>query len=55
MTPQAARTTPEKIDFLTEKLEGLSNRDYIGRQRLLLMLHELRSRVDDGCPAPQGQ
>ncbi|WP_197461090.1 hypothetical protein [Synechococcus sp. MIT S9504] len=47
MTEKVFRTLAEKIEILSKKLESLSNRDYLGRQRLLLKLHELRQRVDD--------
>lgn len=48
-------THQEKLDLLIAKLEGLSRREYVTRQHLLLMIHDLKSKMDDDCPHQRGQ
>ena len=60
MTEPALRTTTEKLENLLQKLETLSNRDYLGRQRLLMRIQILRGKqkleqVDEDCPRHEGQ
>ena len=46
MTERIQQTPEERIEVLSKKLESIPSRDYISRQRLLMVLNQLRQKVE---------